>query len=126
MLNLLLDEHISPTVAEQARRKYPRMKILAFREWQNARFLGTADSFFLPEAAKEKLTLVSYDQRTICPLLKDWMEHGIDHAGIIFVDAKTIRPQDFGGLVKSLGQLWTSQRNANWKNRVLFLRRSSS
>lgn len=125
MLSLLLDEQISPTVAEQVRRKYPQVRVVAFREWRGARFMGTADSVFLPEAANEKLTLVTYDQRTIRPLLKSWMEQGIDHAGIVFVDAKTIPPQDFGGLVKALGQLWRTERKAEWKNRIIFLRRSS-
>ncbi|HWB52839.1 MAG TPA: hypothetical protein VG722_01555 [Tepidisphaeraceae bacterium] len=125
MLSLLLDEQISPTVAEQARRKYPQVRIVAFREWHGGRFMGTADSIFIPEAAGEKLTLVTYDQRTIRPLLKSWMEQGIDHGGVIFVDAKTIPPQDFGGLVKALGQLWKIERKAEWKNRVVFLRRPS-
>jgi hypothetical protein len=52
------------------------------------------------------------------------MEQGIDHGGVVFVDEKTIAPQDFGGLVKSLGLLWKHERLADWINRVTFLRKA--
>ena len=58
----------------------------------------------LNEAAKQKLTLVTYDRRTIPPLLKAWAEEGLRHAGVIFVDDKTISPADIGGLVSALAK----------------------
>jgi hypothetical protein len=124
MLSLLLDEHISPVVTEQAKRKHPGIRIVALCNWQSGRFLGSADSVFLNAAAEKGLTLVTYDQRTIAPQLKSWMEQGVDHGGVVFVDQKTIAPRDFGGLVKSLGLLWMRERRADWKNRVVFLRRT--
>jgi hypothetical protein len=51
------------------------------------------------------LTLVTYERRTIPLLLKTWSEEAHSHAGVIFVDVKTISPLDIGGLVKSLGVL---------------------
>ena len=85
--------------------------------------MGADDGVFLPEAKKDGLTLVSYDQRTIRPLLKDWAEQAIDHAGVVFVDTKTIAPQDIGALVGALSQLWKEERQADWTNRVVFLRK---
>jgi hypothetical protein len=126
MLSLLLDEHISPVVAEQARRKFPGIRITTLHNWRDGQFLGSSDDVFLPEALKSGLTLGTYDQRTIRPLLKRWMEQDVHHGGVIFVDAKMIAPQDFGGLVTALGRLWKSERRAPWKNRVVFLRRQSA
>ena len=125
MLAFLLDEHISPVVAEEARRKHPGIKIVALRDWRGGSFLGTPDSVFLAEAARERLSLVTYDQRTIRPLLKAWIEQGIAHAGVVFVDVRTIAPQDFGGLVTALGKPWKSERRADWTDRVVFLSRHS-
>ena len=122
MLRLLLDEHISPVVAREAAAHCAGLRIVAFRAWRNGRFLGLPDRLFLPEAFQEKLTLVTYHQRTIRPLLKEWAEQGVQHTGIIFVDTKTIPPQDFGGLVTALCHLWKSERRADWTNRVVFLR----
>ncbi len=75
------------------------------------------------QAAVQKLTLVTYDRRTIPPLLKDWAEEGRQHAGVIFVDEKTISQADIGGLVQSLGVLLKEARDWDWTDRVCFLRR---
>lgn len=123
MLRLLLDEHISPAVARELEAKCTGMKIVAFQHWRAGRFMGAADRVFLPQAKQDGLTLVSYDQKTIRPLLKDWAEQGIDHGGVVFVDTKTIAPQDIGGLVEALRGLWKSERRAEWTNRVVFLRK---
>jgi hypothetical protein len=123
MLQFLLDEHTSPAVARQAMLKYPRMKIVALKHWRSGNFLGIEDRLVLPEAKRDGLTLVSYDQRTIRPLLKEWAEQGIDHGGVVFVDTKTIAPDNFGLLVSALSDLWKSERRADWTNRVVFLRK---
>jgi hypothetical protein len=69
------------------------------------------------------LTLVTYDRRTIPPLLKAWAEETHSHAGVIFVDEKTIFPADIGGLVKSLGVPVKQTRTWDWTDRIVFLRR---
>jgi hypothetical protein len=48
------------------------------------------------------LTLVTYDQRTIPALLHRWAESGQCHAGIVFVDERTVAPNDFPLLARSL------------------------
>jgi hypothetical protein len=92
-------------------------------EWQDARLSGAPDDLLLREAHQHKLTLVTYDQATIVPLLKSWAEQGISHSGVIFIDDKTIRQDDFGGIIRALGQLWQKGRNENWLNRVVYLTR---
>jgi hypothetical protein len=123
MLQLLLDEHISPDVAKGLRRSDRALTVYAMTEWQDGNFLGRDDAACLTEAAAHKLTLVTYDRRTIPPLLKTWAEAGRRHAGVIFVDDKTIAPSDIGGLVLALTRLAKDARRWDWVDRVCFLTR---
>ncbi len=123
MLKILLDEHISPAVAAGLRRRIPGLVIRSIAEWEGGSFLGQEDSVFLREAFAQGLTLVTYDRRTIPPLLKRWAEEAHSHAGVIFVDEKTISPADIGGLVKALGEVVKETRAWDWTDRIVFLRR---
>ena len=123
MLKLLLDEHISPRVAAGLRVKHPKLSVRAMTEWSDGRFLGQTDDIVLQEAASQELTLVTYDRRTIPPLLKAWAEEGRGHGGVIFVDEQTISPADIGGLVRALARLINETENLKWMNRICFLTR---
>lgn len=123
MLRLLLDEHISPQVARGLRRAETVLEVHALAEWDNGSLLGQDDEACLRQAFLHGLTLVTYDRRTIPPLLKTWAESGLDHAGVLFVDEKTISPADIGGLVRALRELARETSQWSWKNRVVFLRR---
>jgi hypothetical protein len=91
-------------------------------QWERGNFLGKEDSTCLLEAAKQRLTLVTYDRRTIAPLLKLWAEEERSHGGVIFVDDKTISPADIGGLVRALSLLAAQTGEIDWTNQVYFLR----
>ena len=123
MLKFLLDEHISPDVAHGLRRRHGELEVRYMVEWEKGHFLGQADSPCLLEAAAQGLTLVTYDRRTIPPLLKTWAEEGRTHGGVVFVDEKTISPADIGGLVWALTRLARETWNWDWTNRIYFLRR---
>ncbi len=123
MLKLLLDEHISPNVADGLRRRKSSLVVHGMAEWEGGNFLGQDDSACLLEAAKQGLTLVTYDRRTIPPLLKIWAEEGRRHGGVIFVVEKTISPADIGGLVRAVIQLSKENGKLDWSDRVCFLRR---
>ena len=123
MLKLLLDEHISTQVAKGLRRRAPSLEIHYMAEWEDGRLLGQDDHDCLREAAVQCLTLVTYDRRTIPPLLKTWAEAGRTHGGVIFVGEKSISPSDIGALVWALAALASETGNCQWKNRILFLRR---
>lgn len=123
MLKLLLDEHISPDVADGLRRRHPSLVVHWMAQWEDGTFLGQEDSACLLEAATARLTLVTYDHRTIPPLLKKWAEEGRKHGGVIFVDEKTISPSDIGGLVRALIHLFKETGRWDWTDRVYFLRR---
>jgi hypothetical protein len=114
MLKLLLDEHISPDVAVGLRRQQKRLVVHCVADWEGGRFLGMADDQLLQAAIKQKLTLVTYDRRTIPPLLKVWAESGRVHAGVIVVDEKTVPPSDFGGLIQALRNLHRETAKWDW------------
>jgi hypothetical protein len=123
VLKLLLDEHISPGVAEGLRRQHRNVVVYCLAEWEGGRFMGQPDDLLLTEALTQKLTLVTYDRKTIPPLLKTWAETGHDHGGVIFVDGKTIPASDFGGLIRALQKLVSESAGWDWENRICFLRR---
>ena len=122
MLKLLLDEHISPAVAKGLQRRNRSMVIYPMVQWERGNLLGKEDSICLLEAAKQRLTLVTYDRRTIPPLLKLWAEEERSHGGVIFVDETTIPPADMGRLVRALSSLAAKVEEMDWTNQVYFLR----
>jgi len=85
--------------------------------------MGQADEQLLQEAAAQGLTLVTYDRKTIPPLLMMWAEAGRVHGGVIFVDQRTIPSSDFGGLIRALDQLRGETGPWDWTNRIIVLRR---
>lgn len=123
-MQLLLDEYISPAIAAQLGRRQPQLKVLALTHWEEGKYLGISDEELLAMAYEQTLTLITYDRRTIAPLLKAWAEQGTDHGGVVFVDDRTYAPNDFGGLVRGLEDLWLARKDLNWVNRVVYLVRA--
>lgn len=121
MLHLLLDEHLPPAIVEHLQRRNPRIGIVSLQRWEAGAYLGVADDVLLAAAYQQQLTLVTYDRRTIAPLLKSWGEQEIPHGGIVFVNTRTFAPQNVGGLVGALAELWQALGQAEWTNRVVYL-----
>src|ERR1019366_4986279 len=105
MLHIITDEQISPEVAVAARKLCRGLPITTLFEWVDGHFVGSPDEEILREAARQKMTLLSYDLRTIPPLLRTWGEQGIAHGGLIFVDEKSIPQSDIGGIARAVCQL---------------------
>ena len=121
-LAFLTDEQISYVVAEQVQGKRPEIPIMSVRNWRGGAFQGKADTSLLRAAAKEGLTLMTYDQRTIPPVLTEWGAVGEEHTGVLFVDGLTIPQSDIGGLVRALIAHWDLTHDWEWKNAISFLR----
>jgi hypothetical protein len=103
------------------------LAVHSMAQWENGAFVSKGDSACLMEAAEQALTLVTYDRRTIPPLLKIWAEEGRRHGGVVFIDIdeKTISPADIGGLIRALIRLFKKTGRWDWTDRVYFLRRQS-
>lgn len=123
MLRYLLDEQISPVVANRLIVKNPQIVALSVHRWRSAALLGALDASLLRAASEERLTLVTYDVKTIPDLIADWATQGIPHAGVVFVSSRSIASNDLRALVGALQQLWRETRALDWRNRTIFLRR---
>ena len=125
MLSFLLDEHVSPDVAVIVRRSRPEIPVWGLLDWRDGIWIGESDEEILRAAGAEALTLVTYDQRTFPKLLQRWAQLKETHAGVVFVDERTIAPNDLPELARSLILFWDEHRDLDWSNRLAFLRRSS-
>lgn len=121
MLHLLTDEQIDPDVAAAARKRCRGIQITALFDWLDGHFIGASDDEVLREAARQSMTLVSFDLETIPLLLRAWGERGIDHGGVIFVDHGSFAQNDISGISKALVELWELQGKLEWKNRCFVL-----
>ncbi len=122
MLKFLLDEQLSPKVVIAALKLVPEMVIEAVTTWQDGIYRAVDDHDVLTAATNAGMTLVTYDLRTIPALLRQWAEDERAHAGVVFVDEKTIAQDDFGKLARALAELFKLENAKNWTNRVIFLR----
>jgi len=122
MLRYLLDEHIPPTVVDGIRARRPEIQVEALCDWRNGALLAADDEAILHTATADGLTLVTFDLRTIPPLLRAWTEQGRSHSGVVFVHHLSMRPSDVGGLTRGLVHLWDRTGQDPWTDRVAFLR----
>ncbi len=95
--------------------------MLAYLLDENISFVGQEAGQFLRAATQEGLTLVTYDLKTVPPLLMELATEGETHAGVVFVDDATIRSNDFGGLVTALFAHWQRYGAEAWKDRIGYL-----
>jgi hypothetical protein len=122
MLRLLLDENISYVVADGLAARRPDISIASLYRWREGAFMNRPDPVVLLAATEAGLTLVTFDQQTILPLVSEWGADGPEHAGVVFIDQRTVASHDFGGLIRALERLWDRERDADWTNRIDFLR----
>ncbi|HLV82024.1 MAG TPA: DUF5615 family PIN-like protein [Chthonomonadaceae bacterium] len=120
-LRLLLDENISQVVAAQVQKHRPAIVFESVHTWQKRAFRGRHDRELLLAAAAEGLTLVTYDLKTIPPLLIELSAGSQEHAGVIFIDGLTIANDEFGMLTRALISFWERHQELDWRNRVHFL-----
>jgi predicted nuclease of predicted toxin-antitoxin system len=117
-MRLLLDAHIPTAVSRSL--QSTGIDAVTVSGWQNGQWRSASDELILEAARADERALVTYDCRTIPLLLKAWAEEGRSHAGIVFVDSRTIRPNDVGQLVRALQNL-AANETSSWKDRVCFL-----
>src|SRR5438105_4820269 len=101
MLALLTDEHISHDVAEQVHLRRADIRIESVLRWRGGSLRQTADDLILAAAWEEGLTLVTYDQKTIPPILVELAMNEGHHSGVVFVDRNSISSDNIGGQVQA-------------------------
>ncbi|HLJ75954.1 MAG TPA: hypothetical protein VKT75_01000 [Acidobacteriaceae bacterium] len=121
MLPLLLDENLSPEIGLQLTAKRPDIAVRSVHSWHGGAYRARRDELILAAAAQESLTLETYDQKTILPILVQWGQAGSDQAAVVFADDRTIAPNNYGALLAALSALWDACRGDAWTNRVDFL-----
>jgi hypothetical protein len=119
MLSTVTDSHVPPAVAKAARKLAP-LKITALRDWHGGLYLHESDWRLLALAWEEHVTLVTYDLNTFPLVVKERLETGLSHAGMIYVSAR-YRQNDIGGIARGLVKLWRTEKDLDWTNRIRFL-----
>jgi hypothetical protein len=122
MRGLLLDENISPVVADQVSSRRPDISISDVLHWPAGSLENQPDELVLRAATEAGLTLVTYDVTTIRPLVMEWHAAGRVHAGVIFINRRTIASNDFGGLIRAIERFWDIEHLQDWTNRTDYLR----
>ena len=97
------------------------MSVQSVHTWHGGAFRNQSDRALLLAARAEGLTLVTYDQKTIPPLLSELYAEGESHAGVVFVDDQTIAGNNFGMLVRALIFFWKQFNSEEWQDRTHFL-----
>lgn len=121
MLAYLLDENISPVIADKVAAKNADIVVHSVLRWRDGTLIGQTDIRVLRAATESGLTLVTYDLKTIPPLLMELASDGEPHSGVLFVDDASIRNNDFGKLVTALLAHFEKYGTEDWADRVAFL-----
>lgn len=120
-MRLILHENLALAVKRGLERV--GIDVIAVADWQDGRIRSAEDDEILISAAIEQRVLVTFDLKTLRPLVRTWSAGGHHHAGIIFIDDGTFRQDDVGGVVRALRTLVAEHGDEDWKDRVEFLRR---
>lgn len=122
----MLDEYLDPVIAAIIRRHRPEIGVLALSAWEDGAHLGGDDEQILRAAREARFTLVTCDQRTVPDLLVRWSLTEESHAGVIFVNRRTLVQDDVSGLSKALIAFWDAQNRLDWNNRIGYPRRAGT
>ena len=120
-LRYLLDENISPVIAQQIRQKQPDLPVESLQEWRGD-LMGKPDSSVLRAAHEAGMVVVTFDTQILAELYF-WFAEARPFSGLLFVDDKTIGNNDFGALVASLIAFWNVHQEEEWANRLAYLHR---
>jgi predicted nuclease of predicted toxin-antitoxin system len=120
-LNLLLDEHIWPGVAEIIKAKLPQVQVASLHDFSDGRLMNCDDEIILRECQREKWILVTFDVNTIPAILSEMAVNQEAHAGVIFVSSKSFAQNDHSSLARALVEVARGELDADWTNRVMFL-----
>lgn len=64
---------------------------------------------------------MTYEENIIPSILIQWASEGRDHAGVIFINKRSIAQNDFGGQVRALLRLLKETHTQDWTNIIIHL-----
>ncbi len=125
-LVFLLDEHLSPKVAEITKSLGANFDVKSVLKCEQGDLKGESDEFILNYCIEKSFVLVTFDVNTIPQILKSWFDIGKNHAGIVFVSTKTLRSSDSVSIAKGLIRIGNEKSNkilkdSEWQNQIIFL-----
>lgn len=118
-MRLLLDEHISPDVAEGLRgRGHDAVSVIEIgRRTED-------DDVLWRKAIEAGRAMVTYNRDDFIALAAESFQNNEPHPGLIVISPKTIPPSDIGGLVRALERLLTSGEDI--AGQTLYLTRAAA
>lgn len=119
MLRFVTDSHVPPAIAKAAR-KLASLEIAPLRDWRGGLYLHESDERLLVLAWEARVTLVTYDVNTFPLVVKERLESGYSHAGMVYVSAR-YRQNAVGAIGRALVKLWRTEKDLDWTNRIRFL-----
>lgn len=101
-MRLLLDEQLSPTIAEQLRARSHDVVSAA-----DAGLAGIPDGQVLSAAARDRRAVVANNIKDFRPLHADYLKTSATHYGIVFVPTGkyALRRDQLGSLITALDEL---------------------
>lgn len=122
MLRFFLDEHLSTHICDIVTKRTQKCVVESILVFKNGSLRGSSDEELLEFCRKNKIVLVTGDLATIPALIKNWVDAGKHHQGIVFISSKTIRLSDSTRIAKGLVQIAEDYAKMDWTNQILFLK----
>jgi hypothetical protein len=121
-VRLLLDGHIKKAAVAALRRCCPRLEAAHIADWRGGRLRTAEDATILTACLEDKRVLVTYDQRTIPGLLRQWAAEDRPHAGVIFCDINSVPPEDPGAVARAVTRVVEEMAGMDLTNLVRYAR----
>lgn len=125
-MRLLLDVHIAKATVEALRKRLPHLQAEHIATWRDGVFLRAGDAEILAACHEKGRVLITYDQRTIPDLLRQWASEERPHSGVIFGDKNTVPPDRAGVVAAALAPLLEEIGESVTLNMVRYMRRAGA
>ncbi len=122
-MKLLLDCHIVKATLAALRKIAPSIQVEHLADWRGGAFLRADDGEILAGCYEERRAFVTFDQKTIPDLLRQWAAEERPHYGVFFGDRNTVKPNKPGAVAAAIAALVAELGDRPTANMVRFLRR---
>lgn len=121
-MKILLETHIAKATLAALAKTAPMIEAEHLARWREGSLRNASDVDILAACHEERRVFVSFDLRTIPPLLRHWAAEGRDHSGVVFGDENTVRPNSPAEVAAALAALAAEIGDADTANMIRFLR----